>query len=133
MPKSSRTNDPDNTAVHEITPEATPKTDPTCSAKRRPNALASTPTGSVPIHMPTAMMLIGSVASAGSGASIDPTMPPVATMTVVLPPVSAWATASTTALRAARRSSVTSIVASVSVTMACSVVAFVLAPEAKRF
>jgi hypothetical protein len=47
------------------------------------------PTGSVPIHMPTAMKLIGTVASAGSGASMVPTIPPVATITVLLPPASA--------------------------------------------
>ena len=51
------------------------KTEPACSAKRRPNALASIPTGSVPIHMPTTMTLIGSVASIGSGASSEPAMP----------------------------------------------------------
>src|SRR6516162_435124 len=66
------------------------------------------PTGSVPIHMPSTMMLIGSVASAGSGANVAPMMPVVATVTVLLPPASACATASTTALRAARRSSVKS-------------------------
>jgi hypothetical protein len=70
-------------------PDSTPNIVPVCSAKRRPKALARMPTGSVPIHMPTAMKLIGTVASAGSGASMVPTIPPVATITVLLPPASA--------------------------------------------
>src|SRR5579871_3066581 len=54
--------------------------------------------------MPSTKMLIGSVANPGSGASIEPTMPAVATSTVLLPPASACVTASTSALRRARRS-----------------------------
>ena len=95
-------------SVQEMTPESTPNADPTCRVKRRPKALASIPTGRVPIHMPTTMTLIGSVASTGSGASIAPAMPPVATITVLLPPASACAAARINALRAARRSSTTS-------------------------
>src|SRR5262249_29849537 len=49
-------------------------------------------------------MLIGSVAKLLSGASMVPTMPAVATNTVALPPASACVTASTNALRRARRS-----------------------------
>ena len=49
--------------------------------------------------------VIGKVASPLSGASIEPMMPVVATMTVLLPPASACATASTLALRRARVSS----------------------------
>src|SRR5580704_13379380 len=49
------------------------------------------------------MMLTGSVARLLSGASIAPRMPPVAVTTVALPPASAWPTASTRALRLARR------------------------------
>ena len=75
------------------------------------------PTGSVPIHMPATMTLIGNVASPGSGASIEPMMPVVATMTVLLPPASACATASTTALRAASRSSVRSSAGSATTAM----------------
>src|SRR5262245_3611739 len=49
-------------------------------------------------------MLTGSVAKLLSGASMVPTMPAVATNTVALPPASACVTASTNALRRARRS-----------------------------
>src|SRR5579863_9179456 len=58
--------------------------------------------------MPATMTLIGSVARLGSGASIEAMIDVVATITVLLPPASACATASTTALRAASRSSVRS-------------------------
>jgi len=47
-------------------------------------------------------MLIASVAKLLSGASMVPTMPAVATNTVLLPPASACAIASTSALRRAR-------------------------------
>src|SRR5450830_556704 len=82
-----------------------PKTDPVCSAKRRPKTRASAPTGSVPSHMPITMQVIGRVARPLSGASIAPTMLAVLTITVLLPPASACATASTMALRRARLSS----------------------------
>src|ERR1700759_2222350 len=59
--------------------------------------------------MPATMTLIGSVDRLGSGASTDAMIEVVATITVLLPPASACATARTTALRAASRSSVTSI------------------------
>src|SRR5437868_6016990 len=49
-------------------------------------------------------MLIGRVARLLSGASIDPRMLAVATITVLLPPASACPIASTSALRLARRS-----------------------------
>src|SRR5688572_1746214 len=62
------------------------------------------PTGSVPAHIPSTMMEIGTVAYALSGANIAPTIPPVETITVLLPPASACAIASTSALRRARRS-----------------------------
>ena len=52
-------------------------------------------------------MLIGSVASPLSGASMVPTMPAVATSTVLLPPASACVAASINALRRARRSPAT--------------------------
>ncbi len=83
-----------------------PNTDPVCSAKRRPKRRASAPTGSVPNHMPITMAVIGSVASPLSGASTAPTIEAVDTMTVLLPPASACATASTMALRRARPSSI---------------------------
>ena len=47
-------------------------------------------------------MLIGSVAKLLSGASVVPTMPAVATNTVLLPPASACVTANTSTLRRAR-------------------------------
>src|SRR5215210_3773179 len=62
------------------------------------------PTGSVPAQIPSTMTEIGTVANALSGASMAPTIPPVETMTVLLPPASACAIASTSALRRARRS-----------------------------
>jgi hypothetical protein len=92
-------------AKQEITPDTAPNADPVCSAKRRPNAWASMPTGIVPSHMPTIMTLMGNVAKVGSGASVAPAMPPVATITLTLAPASACAAASTSALRAASRSS----------------------------
>ena len=67
------------------------------------------PTGTVPIHMPNTIVEIVSVARPRSGASIAPTMPPVDTITVLLPPASPCATASTSALRLARRSSIRTV------------------------
>ena len=61
--------------------------------------------GRVPSHMPKTSAVIGSVASPLSGASTAPTILAVLTMTVLLPPASACATASTMALRRARLSS----------------------------
>ena len=55
--------------------------------------------------MPITMQVIGSVASPLSGASTAPTIEAVETMTVLLPPASACATASTMALRRASASS----------------------------
>jgi hypothetical protein len=54
--------------------------------------------------MPHTITLIGRVARLLSGASIEPRMLPVATITVLLAPASAWPAASTSALRLARRS-----------------------------
>ena len=51
--------------------------------------------------MPNTMKVIGKVARPFSGASMAPRMLVVATMTVLLPPASACATASTMALRRA--------------------------------
>ncbi len=89
-----------------MSPDSTPKIEPVCRAKRRPKWRASMPIGSVPIHMPITMKVMGSVASPLSGASSAPMMAPVETMTVLLPPASACATASTLALRRARASSI---------------------------
>jgi hypothetical protein len=55
--------------------------------------------------MPNTIAVIGSVASPLSGASTAPTMLAVETMTVLLPPARACATASTMALRRASLSS----------------------------
>src|SRR5262245_18509625 len=57
--------------------------------------------------MPNTIAVTGSVASPLSGARTAPTMLAVATMTVLLPPASACATASTMALRRANLSSCT--------------------------
>src|SRR5262249_32613009 len=56
--------------------------------------------------MPNTMTLDGTVASARSPASTAPMMPVVATITVLFAPASAWANASPSALRRARRSPV---------------------------
>jgi hypothetical protein len=63
------------------------------------------------------MTLSGSGASAGSGARIDPAMPPVATITLALPPASACATARTSVLCFASPSSTTSKVGSAKTAM----------------
>src|SRR5713226_880063 len=57
--------------------------------------------------MPHTMTDTGKVASPGSEASMVPTMPAVAAITMLLPPANACAIASTSALRLARRSSAT--------------------------
>src|SRR6185436_752446 len=62
------------------------------------------PTGRLPAAMPQTISEIGSVARLLSGAIIEPRMPPVTTITVLLAPASAWPIASTSALRLARRS-----------------------------
>ena len=54
--------------------------------------------------MPSTIALIGSVARLLSGAIIDAEDLPVATITVLFAPASAWPVASTSALRLARRS-----------------------------
>src|ERR1700716_2384473 len=84
-------------ATQQINPVSTPQAVPICNALRRPS-------GRSPIHIPSTKMLIGSVASPLSGASMVPTIAAVATSTVLLPPASACAIASTSALRRARRS-----------------------------
>jgi hypothetical protein len=66
--------------------------------------LPSRPIGNVPLHIPTTWMLTGSVAKAGEGASIAPTMLAVVIMMMLLESPSACATARMTALRRARRS-----------------------------
>src|ERR1700722_2828297 len=52
------------------------------------------PVGSVPAAIPTTYTEIGTVANEMSGASVAPTIEPVAKMTAALAPVSAWAAAS---------------------------------------
>jgi hypothetical protein len=66
----------------------------------------------VPSQVPTTIIVIASVAMLRSGASMAPTMPPVDMITALLPPASACVTASSNALRLARRSSMTCGVAS---------------------
>src|SRR5437763_1070741 len=57
--------------------------------------------------MPHTMTDTGKVARPGFDASMVPTMPAVAAITMLLPPANACAIASTSALRLARRSSAT--------------------------
>ena len=71
---------------------------------RRPYCREIQPTGSVPAARPTTYMLIGSVANDTSGASCDPMIAPVATITVAFAPASACAIASRSTLARVRRS-----------------------------
>lgn len=56
----------------------TPEPVPARKDARRPQRRAMAPEGSVQAAMPTTKMEIGSVASTGRGASVAPTMAPVA-------------------------------------------------------
>src|SRR5450759_552302 len=63
------------------------------------------PVGKVPAAIPTTYIESGTVASETSGASVAPTIEPVAKITAELAPVSACAAASRTTLDRARASS----------------------------
>ena len=76
---------------------------PVMNAVRRPYRRAIAPVGSVPAAIPHTNTEIGSVASPGSGAMVEPMMAAVAKTTVALAPASAWAAARRRALRRARR------------------------------
>src|SRR6185437_720220 len=69
------------------------------------------PVGSVPAAKPSTYIDSGTVASEISGASVAPTIEPVAKITAELAPVSACAAARRTTLERARASSVASSVA----------------------
>src|ERR1700731_2844098 len=74
-----------------------------------------TPAGNVPTASPSTYIEIGTVASETEGASVAPTIEPVAKITAELAPVSACAAASRTTLARTRASSAISLVAVTSV------------------
>src|SRR3954451_14486656 len=74
-------------------------------ATRRPKRREIAPVGSVPAARPTTYIDIGTVANDTSGASVAPTIAPVAKITAELAPVSACAAARRTTLARARASS----------------------------
>src|SRR3954465_4723822 len=73
------------------------------------------PVGSVPAARPSTYIDSGTVASEMSGASVAPTIEPVAKITAELAPVSACAAASRTTLERARASSAISSAAVTSI------------------
>ena len=73
------------------------------------------PVGNVPAASPTTYIESGTVASEISGASVAPTIEPVAKITAELAPVSACAAASRTTLERARASSAISSAAVTSI------------------
>src|SRR5450432_942046 len=73
------------------------------------------PVGKVPAAIPTTYIESGTVASEISGASVAPTIEPVAKMTAEFAPLSACAAASRTTLERARASSAISLVAVTSI------------------
>ena len=73
------------------------------------------PVGSVPAARPSTYIESGTVASEMSGASVAPTIEPVAKITAELAPVSACAAASRSTLERARASSAISSVAVTSI------------------
>src|SRR6185312_14557083 len=83
-------------------------------ATRRPWRREIAPVGSVPAASPSTYIESGTVASEMFGASVAPTIEPVAKMTAELAPVSACAAASRSTLPRARASSASSTVAVVS-------------------
>src|SRR5947208_7013805 len=95
-------------------PVSTPKPVPMKKATRLPQAREIQPVGSVPAASPSTYIESGTVASEMFGASVAPTIEPVAKITAELAPVSACAAASRSTLPRARASSVTSRVAVVS-------------------
>src|SRR5215210_813191 len=74
-------------------------------ATRRPWAREMAPVGSVPAASPSTNIESGTVASEISGASVAPTIDPVAKITAEFAPVSAWAAARRITLARARPSS----------------------------
>ncbi|MGY4600129.1 hypothetical protein ACVWXL_007875 [Bradyrhizobium sp. GM22.5] len=80
-------------------------------AQRRPKRLDIAPVGSVPAASPSTYIDSGTVASDMSGASVAPTMEPVAKITAELAPVSACAAARRTTLARTRASAATSLAA----------------------
>src|SRR3979411_2716159 len=83
-------------------------------ATRRPWAREIAPVGSVPAASPSTYIDSGTVASETDGASVAPTIEPVAKITAELAPVSACADARRSTLARARASLAISLVAVIS-------------------
>src|SRR4030081_2017694 len=101
-------------------PVKTPQPVPMMEATRRPEAREMAPVGNVPAASPTTNIESGTVASDISGASVAPTMDPVAKVTAELAPVSACAAASRATLDRARASPEISAAAVMSIIEAVS-------------
>src|SRR5439155_1692929 len=78
-------------------------------ATRRPKRREIAPVGSVPAARPSTYIEIGTVANETSGASVAPTIAPVAKITAELAPVSACAAARRTTLARTRASAAISL------------------------
>ncbi|MEY9573339.1 hypothetical protein ABIE88_000915 [Bradyrhizobium diazoefficiens] len=85
-------------------PVSAPRPVPMTKAARRPKRREIAPVGSVPAARPTTYIEIGTVANDMSGASVAPTIAPVAKITAELAPVSACAAARRTTLARTRAS-----------------------------
>src|SRR6267142_2337529 len=96
-------------------PVSTPQPVPMMKATRRPYAREIAPVGSVPAAKPSTYIESGTVASEMDGASVAPTIEPVAKMTAEFAPVSACAAASRATLARARASLAISSVAVTSI------------------
>ncbi len=88
-------------------PHSMPQLEPAMNATRRPYRREIAPVGNVPAASPITNIDNGSVASAGLGASVTPTIEPVAKMTAALAPASACAIARRSTLPRARASPAT--------------------------
>src|ERR1700761_95816 len=86
-------------------PVRMPQPVPMMKAMRRPQAREIMPVGNVPAARPATYIEIGTVASETLGASVAPTIEPVAKITAEFAPVSACAAASRTTLARTRASS----------------------------
>src|SRR3954447_8435141 len=96
-------------------PVSVPQPVPMMKPTRRPKRRAIAPVGSVPAASPSTYIESGTVAKDMSGASVAPTMEPVAKITAEFAPVSACAAASRATLERARASSAVRSVAVTSI------------------
>jgi hypothetical protein len=103
--QQNSTNDPCRIANEASRPVTTPQPVPMIKATRRPKAREIAPVGSVPAARPSTYIESGTVASEMLGASVAPTIEPVAKITAEFAPVSACAAASRLTLDRARASS----------------------------